>query len=53
MMTVAAMLPHKGRRWGNRDDDDGEEEVMEVRWTTVEKTSVLRCLTHDIVLLNN
>jgi hypothetical protein len=34
MMTAAAMLPRKGRRWGNRDDNDGKEEVVEVRWTT-------------------
>jgi hypothetical protein len=30
MMTAAAMLSHEGRRWGIRDNDDGEEEVMEV-----------------------
>ena len=34
MMTAAAMLPLKGRRWGDRNDDDGKEEVVEVRWTT-------------------
>ncbi len=33
-MTAGAILPRKGRRWGDRDDDDGEEEVVEVRWTT-------------------
>jgi len=32
MMMVAAMLPHKGRRWGNPADNDSEEEVVEVRW---------------------
>jgi hypothetical protein len=30
MMTAAAMLSREGRRLGNRDDDDGEEEVVEV-----------------------
>ncbi len=34
MMTAAAMLPRKGRQWGDRNDNDGEEEVVEVRWTT-------------------
>ena len=34
MMTVTAMLPRKGRRWGDHDDNDGEEEVVEVRWMT-------------------
>ncbi len=34
MMTAAAMLPREGRRRGNRDDNDGEEKVVEVRWTT-------------------
>ncbi len=29
-MTVAAMLFHESRRWGNRDDNDGKEEVAEV-----------------------
>jgi hypothetical protein len=33
-MTAGAILPRKGRRWGDRDDNDGEEEVVEVRWTT-------------------
>jgi len=31
LMTAGAMLPREGRRWGDRDDDDGEEEVVEVR----------------------
>ena len=30
MMTAAAMLSCERRRWGYRDDDDGEEEVVEV-----------------------
>ena len=30
MMMVAGMLSRKGRRWGNRDDDDGKDEVVEV-----------------------
>ena len=34
MMTAAAMLPREGRRWGDRNEDDGKEEVVEVRWTT-------------------
>jgi hypothetical protein len=34
-MTAGAILPCKGRRWGDRDGDDGEEEVVEVRWTTM------------------
>ena len=29
-MTAAAMLSCKSRRWGYRNDDDGEEEVVEV-----------------------
>jgi hypothetical protein len=29
-MTAAAMLSRESRRWGYRDDDDGEEEVVEV-----------------------
>jgi len=41
MMVAVAMLPCKGRQWGNRDDDDGEEEVVEVRWTTTMRPS--RC----------
>jgi hypothetical protein len=41
MMTAAAMLPRKGRRWGDRNDDDGEEEVVEVRWMTTTRLS--RC----------
>jgi len=39
MMTAAAMLPCKGRRWGDCDNDDGEEEVVEVRWTTTMRPS--------------
>ncbi len=40
MMTVAAaMLRCEGRRWGNRDDDDGKEEVVEVRWMTTTRPS--------------
>jgi hypothetical protein len=30
MMTAAAMLSREGRRRGVRDNDDGEEEVVEV-----------------------
>ena len=30
MMTSAAMLSRESRRWGYRDDDDGEEGVVEV-----------------------
>ncbi len=30
MMTAAAMLSREGRRWGDRDDNDCEEEVVEV-----------------------
>ena len=33
-MRAAAMLPREGRWWGDRDDNDGKEEVKEVRWTT-------------------
>ncbi len=29
-MTAAAMLSRESRQWGYRDDDDGEEEVVEV-----------------------
>ena len=39
MMTAAAMLPREGRRWGDRDDNDGELEVVEVRWTTMKRLS--------------
>ena len=39
MMMAAAMLPRKGRRWGDRDDDDGKEEVVKVRWTTMTRLS--------------
>ena len=39
MMMAAAMLPRKGRRWGDRDHDDSEEEVVEVRWTTMTRPS--------------
>ena len=39
MMTAAAMSPCEGRRWGDRDDDDGKEEVVEVRWTTTTRPS--------------
>ena len=39
MMMAAAMLPCKGRQWGDRNDDDGEEEVVEVRWTTTVRPS--------------
>ena len=39
MMMAAAMLPREGRRWGDRDDDDGKEEVVEVRWTTTTRPS--------------
>jgi hypothetical protein len=30
MMTAAAMLSRESRRWGDRDNDDGEEKVVEV-----------------------
>ena len=33
-MMEAVMLSRESRRWGDRNDDDGEEEVVEVRWTT-------------------
>ena len=39
MMTVAAMLPREGRRWGDRADNDGKEEVVEVRWATTTRPS--------------
>jgi hypothetical protein len=39
MMTAAAMLPREGRRWGDHDDNDGEEEVVEVRWMTTTRPS--------------
>ena len=29
-MTVSSMMPRKGRQWGDRDVDDGKEEVVEV-----------------------
>ena len=29
-MTAAAMLSRESRRWGDRDDNDGKEEVVEV-----------------------
>jgi len=29
-MMSAAMLSREGRRWGNRNNNDGEEEVVEV-----------------------
>ena len=29
-MTAAAMLSCESRRWGDRDGDDGEEELLEV-----------------------
>ena len=38
-MTVGAMLPCEGRRWGDCDDDEGEEEVVEVRWMTTTRPS--------------
>jgi hypothetical protein len=41
MTAAAAMLPRKGRRWGDRDDDD-EEEVVEVRWTTTMRPKTRR-----------
>ena len=30
MMTAAAMLSRESRRWGDHDNDDGKEEVVEV-----------------------
>ena len=39
MMTAAAMLPREGRQWGDRDNNDGKEEVVEVRWTTTTRPS--------------
>jgi len=39
MMMAVAMLPCEGRRWGNCNDDDGKEEVVEVRWTTTTRPS--------------
>ena len=29
-MTAAEMLSQEGRRWGNSNDNDGNEEVVEV-----------------------
>ena len=29
-MPAAEMLSQEGRRWGNRNDNDGNEEVVEV-----------------------
>ena len=40
-MTAAVMLSRESRRWGDRDDDDGKEEVGEVRWMTTTRPS--RC----------
>ena len=31
MMTAAAMLPREGKGWGDCADNDGEDEVVEVR----------------------
>jgi hypothetical protein len=30
MMTELGMLSHEGRQWGNHDNNDGKEEVVEV-----------------------
>jgi hypothetical protein len=38
-MTAAAMLSCESRRWGDRDDNDGEEVVVVVRWTTTTRPS--------------
>ena len=38
-MMAVAMLSCESRRWGDRNDDDGEEEVLEVRWTTTTRPS--------------
>ena len=38
-MTAAVMLSRESRRWGDHDDDDGEEEVVEVRWMTTTRPS--------------
>ena len=40
-MTAAVMLSRESRRGGDRDDDDGKEEVGEVRWMTTTRPS--RC----------
>ncbi len=37
-MMEVAMLSHEGRRWGNRNDNDGEEEVVEVEVDDNNKT---------------
>jgi len=42
MIMAVAMLPCEGRRWGDRDDNDGEEEVVEVMWTTTTRPSWCR-----------
>jgi len=39
MMAVAMLLPREGRRWGDWDNGDGKEGVMEVRWTTTTRPS--------------
>ena len=45
MMTAASILPCEGRQWGDPDDDDGKEEVLEVRWTTTTRPSRRREVT--------
>jgi hypothetical protein len=40
MMTAVALLSCEGRRWGDRDDNDGEEEVVEVEVDDNEETVV-------------
>jgi hypothetical protein len=42
MMTAAAIMPREGRRWGDRNEDDGKEEVVEVRWTTMTRPLLRR-----------
>ncbi len=41
MMTVAALLSCKGRRWGNHDNNDSKEEVVEVEVDNNNETVVV------------
>ena len=45
MMTAAAMLPREGRRWGDREDDDGDEEVVEVDDNDETARNIIECPT--------
>ena len=44
-MTVAAMLSRESRRWGDRDNDDGKEEVGEVDNTQQSTTAMTTTIT--------